>query len=279
MQTNDSYNIIETADGSFSLYSKEFDQLMHAREGAYTEALSKHVFPSNIINSSEKVINILDIGFGAGYNPLALIMQTRDKQFETINIFSFEFSKDSFPSIDKIKFDDEKDKYFDIIKEGFLKDMISFENVNINFLFGDARESLKKLSKTNIYFDAVFHDPFSPAKNSELWTVDFFKEIVNVIKDKAFLTTYSSALQVRRGMIEAGLFIGDLICDNLPKTGTIASKTQFEGSFDKSKMDEIFKEILSVPYRDKNFSLSREEISENRIIERRKMKNQNKSSS
>ena len=82
MQVNDSYNIIETEDGSFSLYSKEFDQLMHAREGAYTEALSKHVFPSKILCSNDKVINILDIGFGAGYNPLALIMQTRDKEFE-----------------------------------------------------------------------------------------------------------------------------------------------------------------------------------------------------
>ena len=63
MQVNDSYNIIETADGSFSLYSKIFDQLMHAREGAYTEALSKHVFPSKVIDSSEKEINVLDIGF------------------------------------------------------------------------------------------------------------------------------------------------------------------------------------------------------------------------
>jgi chorismate dehydratase len=279
MQVNDSYNIIETDDGSFSLYSKEFDQLMHAREGAYTEALSKHVFPSKILSSNDKVINILDIGFGAGYNPLALIMQTRDKEFEEINIFSLEFSNDSYSSIEKICFNDEKDKYFNKIKEGFLINNITFENVNINFMFGDARVSIKNLSERKIFFDAVFHDPFSPAKNSELWTVDFFKVISSIIKDNAFMTTYSSALQIRRGMIEAGFYIGDLICDNLPKTGTIASKTPFEGSFDKIQVEEIFKEILSIPYRDKDLLLSREEISENRIEERRKLKNQNKSSS
>jgi len=279
MQRSDSYNIIETADGSFSLYSKEFDQLMHAREGAYTEALSKHVFPSKILCSTDKVINILDIGFGTGYNPLALIMQTRDKKFEEINIYSLEFSKESYSSISKIKFDDDKDIYFDKIKEGFLNNKSSFENVNIHFMFGDARESIKNLSERKIYFDAVFHDPFSPAKNSELWTVDLFKVIGSIIKDKTFLTTYSSALQIRRGMIEAGFFIGDLVCDNLPKTGTIASKTPFDGSFDKKKIDEIFKEILSVPYRDENLSLCRDEISENRIEERRQLKIQNKSSS
>ncbi|HOF33656.1 MAG TPA: MnmC family methyltransferase [Spirochaetota bacterium] len=279
MQVNDSYNIIETEDGSFSLYSKEFDQLMHAREGAYTEALSKHVFPSKILCSNDKVINILDIGFGAGYNPLALIMQTRDKEFEKINIFSLEFSKDSYSSLAKIYFNDEKDKYFDKIKQGFLNNIISFENVNINFLFGDARESIRNLSERKIYFDAVFHDPFSPAKNSELWTVDLFKAIGNIIKNNTYLTTYSSALQIRRGMIEAGFYIGDLVCDDLPKTGTIASKTPFEGSFDNIKVEEIFKEILSVPYRDKDLSLSREEISENRILERRRLKNQNRSSS
>jgi len=279
MQVNDSYNIVETEDGSFSLYSKEFDQLMHAREGAYTEALSKHVFPSKILCSKDKVINILDIGFGAGYNPLALIMQTRDKKFEEINIFSLEFSKDSYSSLAKIYFNDEKDKYFDKIKQGFLNNNISFENVNITFMFGDARESIRNLSERKIYFDAVFHDPFSPAKNSELWTVDLFKVIGNIKKDNTYLTTYSSALQIRRGMIEAGFYIGDLVCDDLPKTGTIASKTPFEGSFDNIKNDEIFKEILSVPYRDKDLSLSREEISENRILERRKLKNQNKSSS
>ena len=78
-------------------------------------------------------------------------------------------------------------------------------------------------------------------------------------------------------MIEAGFFIGDLVCDNLPKTGTIASKTPYDGSFDKKKIDEIFKEILSVQYRDENLSLCRDEISENRIEERRQLKIQNKS--
>ena len=205
-------------------------------------------------------------------------MQTRDRHFEHINIFSLEFSKESYSSLSKIKFDDEKDIYFERIKEGFLKEKSSFENINFNFLFGDARLNIKKLAGSNIKFDAVFHDPFSPAKNSELWTVDFFKVVKSIMKEKTFLTTYSSALQIRRGMIEAGFFIGDLICEDLPKTGTIASITGFEGSYDQPKIDEIFNEILSVPYRDENLLLSREEISENRIIERRKLKNQNKSS-
>ena len=161
MQVNDSYNIIETEDGSFSLYSKEFDQLMHAREGAYTEALSKHVFPSKILCSKDKVINILDIGFGAGYNPLALIMQTRDKEFEEINIFSLEFSKDSYSSLAKIYFNDEKDKYFDKIKQGFLNNIPAYiigSEINLQIISWE--ENDKKKDKCSIELDDLFYNYF-----------------------------------------------------------------------------------------------------------------------
>jgi tRNA U34 5-methylaminomethyl-2-thiouridine-forming methyltransferase MnmC len=75
------YKIIVTEDGSFSLYSEDYCQAMHSASGAYREALLKHIYPSRILDKINKDLFILDIGFGIGYNALALLYEfTRKKK-------------------------------------------------------------------------------------------------------------------------------------------------------------------------------------------------------
>ena len=72
MKNND-YSIINTEDGTYSLYSEEYRQAMHSTSGAYQEAVLKHIYPSQILNSTGTELYVLDIGFGIGYNILALL--------------------------------------------------------------------------------------------------------------------------------------------------------------------------------------------------------------
>ena len=58
-------------------------------------------------------------------------------------------------------------------------------------------------------FDIVFLDPFSPRKNPELWSEEFFKEIYSRMKKGAKLATYSCARKIRENLKTAGFKVID----------------------------------------------------------------------
>lgn len=277
MKINNSYKLIETEDGSVSVFSESFGQLMHAREGALTEAIYSHILPSGVLNRKSDEINVLDVGFGAGYNPLALIIESRKKAFNKINIISLEYDKSCLKHLEEIKFDDYTDVYYKFLLNAFSLGSGGFENVEIKFVYGDARLSIQKLAEEGLLFDSICFDPFSPVVNPEMWTVDLFKKIYMISKKDAFLTTYSSAVHIRRALLEAGFKIGELISVKSPKTGTIARKEDFTFSLNSEEIDLIYDNIRSIPFRDPEFTLTREEIIENRLKERKEIKSQNKS--
>ena len=70
------YGLILTEDGSYTLYSKKYEQHFHSvKAGAVNESLSKHVIPALNFskNDNSKELNILDICFGIGYNTFSTI--------------------------------------------------------------------------------------------------------------------------------------------------------------------------------------------------------------
>jgi tRNA U34 5-methylaminomethyl-2-thiouridine-forming methyltransferase MnmC len=53
-------------------------------------------------------------------------------------------------------------------------------------------------------FHFFFHDPFSPKKNPDLWSIAFFKKLLSMAQSGAILTTYSSAAIARKNLELAG---------------------------------------------------------------------------
>ena len=164
---NFKYKIIQTEDGTPTLYSNEFNESMHSIYGAYEEALYKHIYPSRILELNKKDISILDIGFGIGYNVLASIIEFKSKrQNSTIDIVSFEKDRSFIHLLDSIQFNDERDEHYKILKNALKEGQYKSNNLSIKIIYGDARESIRTLK--NAKFNAVFQDPFSPGKNPEL---------------------------------------------------------------------------------------------------------------
>lgn len=70
------FEFIETQDGSLGLYNNQINDIYHAKEGAYTEALDKFVYPSlNFIKQMPLLdtLKVCDICYGLGYNTVAFI--------------------------------------------------------------------------------------------------------------------------------------------------------------------------------------------------------------
>ncbi len=256
--------LIPTADGTSTLFLEEYDQAMHSDSGAYEESLLKHIYPSGVLDLDADIINVLDVGFGLGYNTLALIHEFKLKKKQSdLNIISLEKERHLIEFMEKIKFNDERDDIYNFIKQVYRSGKGSIENITLEILFGDGRNFLKKMER--IKFDAVFQDPFSPSKNPEMWSVEYFACIKNLTAETAILTTYSSADQIRRAMLEAGLIIGSGPSVGRKREGTIASKSGIIEPLNDERISNIMDNPRSEPYRDRGLSMKREEILSERL--------------
>ena len=256
--------LITTADGTSTLFLDEYEQAMHSDSGAYEESLLKHIYPSGVLELDADKIDVLDAGFGLGYNVLALINEFKvRKNPSSMRIISLEKERYLLDFMNEIRFSDSRDEIYDFIKKVYGNGKGTIENISFEILFGDGRESIKKMKE--IKFDAVFQDPFSPSKNPEMWSVDYFCSLKKIMAEKAILTTYSSADHIRRAMLEADFIIGAGPSVGRKREGTIASISAAIKTLDSERLRDITDNPRSEPYRDTGLCMRRDEILSERL--------------
>ncbi len=190
--------LVKTKDNSFTFFNEEFNETYHSVSGAIEESFEKFVKPCKEFKNPK----ILDICFGVGYNSCAAL-----DFFENCKITAIEKDKEI---LSKIKELNPNFKNYDKIKK-----------LEINLIIGDARIVVKDLKEK---FDIVFLDPFSPKKCPELWTLEFIKDIYNIMNKNGILTTYSCARSVRDNLVKAGFFVKDGPCIGRKSPSTVAIK-------------------------------------------------------
>ncbi len=206
---------IKTSDGSYTFYSSEYDENYHSLIGAFTESLNKFIIPSQILEQSHQTV--LDIGFGLGYNSFSLIEQAKKNNL-FYKIIAFE--KDC--SVLKSSLNLHPAIHKKILKSLLEKQKYITPHVHIQIYFGDARENIAKILPQSI--NCIFLDPFSPPKNTELWTINFFKKLYKKLKIDGKILTYSSALPVISAFIKAGFYVGYTPAIGRKRGGLLASK-------------------------------------------------------
>ena len=226
------HTAVQSDDGSFTAYSKEFDEHYHStKDGALHESLSKHVFPALKHTKDLEAITILDICFGLGFNTLATLLHVEKNK--KLTIYSPEFDEELIESLKDFTYPKEFDRFKEIISALSKDKKYESDTLNIYLFIGDAREFVRD---TDVKFDIVYQDAFSPASNPLLWTSEYFKDISALMKEEAILTTYSISLPTRIALYENGLKVYLQSGDGF-RSSTLASK----GSLDYKKVDIIHK--------------------------------------
>ena len=201
--------IHQTKDGSSTLYSNRFEQFYHNPNGAASESL--HVFfeTSGLIPflDSADSLTVLEIGFGTGLNFLLLLDVLLQKK---INIPVEFWSVEAFPvdqqTASEFTFEDHLKhpelnqllpEVFGNLKSGLnqfqpLDDL----DVRLNLFYGQFDDFDPK----NLKADFIFHDPFSPEVNEELWTAETFEKLASFSNSEAVLATYCAASKARGAM-------------------------------------------------------------------------------
>ncbi len=187
---------VVTRDGSITYYNEAYCECYHSITGAIEESEKKFVVPANLSAG----MKVLDVCFGLGYNSMVAIRKAK-----RLEIVGLEKDKEILRKAQSLHVEGYEKEYHKIrvaAKEGHYKD----DDVEITLILGDATSTIKSIDKK---FDAVFLDPFSPPKNKELWTEDFFKDLKKRMRKNSILTTYSCARVVRENLKKAGFKIRD----------------------------------------------------------------------
>ncbi|MGE0263386.1 MAG: MnmC family methyltransferase [Candidatus Obscuribacterales bacterium] len=273
---------IATGDGTITLRDSATGELYHNSAGAYLEAMENYVRPALAGACPGSSLRLLDICFGLGYNTFAFIdhLARNEPSVEEVEVLAVEADRRLLPVIARAagqtcfkSFPADLSEYF-LQAEQTEKTTLSFElkreekepplHVVLTIAFADLRRVVPGLGDD---FDLVFHDPFSPSKVPELWTVDLFSCYQRLLTRRSGrVLTYSIASAVRGGFLEAGFVIYRTAAVGRKAGGTLAlhpgAKDLDAGSFFELDSEELAKlaSVSGIPYRDPDFDRDRKTI-------------------
>lgn len=204
--------ILTTSDGIPTLHIPAWNESYHSKHGVLMEA--SHVFIQNgLLKTNKKQINILEIGFGTGFNALLTFFENQ-KLEKSINYFGIEKFPLQLHEIKQLNYSDyfsnsqlakkvwfamhtNDEKYFKEYHQNF-----NFKMLQVDFF------DLKNMTLPPI--DLVYFDAFGARVQPELWTESLFEIIYNKMNINSLLTTYSSKGSARRAMQAVGFEVQKL---------------------------------------------------------------------
>lgn len=203
--------IIDTSDGSQSLYLKDMNETYHSTHGALTE--SQYVFIEKglkfwLQHCQKTKAKILEVGFGTGLN--ALLSLAFSKLNKTINIDYHTLEPYPLP-----------ESVYSQLKYAELIDSVGTEELmDLHQLAADEQKDYGHFKFTKYHllvqsfsgeaFDLVFFDAFAPSKQKEIWHLDIFQSLYSQMNQNGILVTYCAQGQFKRDLKSAGFQVETL---------------------------------------------------------------------
>ena len=199
--------IIQTSDGSHTVYDESLNETYHSIHGSINE--SNHVYVNAglkqfIYESRKKHVNILEVGFGTGLNFLVLydFLKKRNIKvdYHTIEpkplndsvLEKLNFSKiigSSVNEIFKIIHKSKSDELVEIDKKiTFVKSVDTIENIKLN----------------ERKYDIIFFDAFAPSKQPDIWSYNNLNKIHSSMSEDSMLVTYCSSGKFKKTLHDLG---------------------------------------------------------------------------
>jgi tRNA U34 5-methylaminomethyl-2-thiouridine-forming methyltransferase MnmC len=199
--------VIQTKDGSHTLYSRQYDEIYHSRNGALGE--SNHVFILSGLEACESnTIHVFELGFGTGLNALLSWVYAEAKNIR-VEYHSIELYPVSSELIQQINYPDlvgHRDKFLQLHAAAWDEAAMLSDHFTLHKINGSVMDFRFSAPAINV----IFFDAFSPEKQPELWTVEAFIRMYDMLVPGGILVTYCSKSYVRRNMAQAGFTVSKL---------------------------------------------------------------------
>jgi len=194
--------IVQTADGSNTLFSEEHNAHYHSLNGAVQE--SEHIFIKNGYNYfSLDEISILEIGFGTGLNAALTASMAVEQKCNTcytgIDLYPLDMNILSKINYDAVLSTPKSEAWKKITTTKWGVE----ERVNEFFLLNKVHCDLIEMSLQNKY-DIIYFDAFAPDDQPEMWTIDVFEKLYHANNNGGVLVTYCSKGIVKQTLRSVG---------------------------------------------------------------------------
>ncbi|MFM1892982.1 MAG: hypothetical protein RIQ90_148 [Bacteroidota bacterium] len=198
--------LIETADGSLTLFVPALNEHYHSTHGALQEA--NHVFIQNGVACKNHLdsIRILEMGLGTGINAFLTMAWAKSYlgmvTYVGIEVFPVEeFLIDS--CLQAVGCEDPLERsFFSQASYGRTQELG-------NFRFFPRIAKWEEVDYTH-EFDVVFYDAFGPRAQEEMWSMENLERAYHALGTGGLFTTYCAKGQVKRNLKALGFEVRSL---------------------------------------------------------------------
>ncbi len=187
--------IVQTADGSNTIYNPEVGENYHSRNGALQE--SQHVFVNSglkyfLVENNAKEVAILEVGVGTGLNFL-LTADTCINQNIKLNYIGIE----AYPLTKEMISQTGYNKYISPkLWQQFISsypDRLQTQNCKLQI----AHSTLQNFQSTQ-KFDIIYFDAFAVARQPEMWSEEAIAHTIHFLKQGGVFVTYAITGNLKR---------------------------------------------------------------------------------
>jgi tRNA U34 5-methylaminomethyl-2-thiouridine-forming methyltransferase MnmC len=200
--------VLETRDGSHTLFSKDFGYTYHSKFGALQE--SNHVFIEAGLKFKsvlKKRIQLLEIGFGTGLNAYltALEAYRKDLIVHYTGYEAYPVAPDvlSHLNYEQVLVNDELSNIFHAIHAATWGQKVK---LNPHFYLEKIEDLFENIAVLNQY-DLIYYDAFAPDAQPHLWNETMMRKMYDCLKKDGILVTYCSKGDVKRALKAVGFTI------------------------------------------------------------------------
>ena len=205
--------IIETSDGSHTLYNAVLDETYHSTHGALTESL--HVFIKEglhyyLAQKKPIVLNILEVGFGTGLNALLTCLEAEKLKIQ-VNYHSLEPYPIDVALLSHLNYTTSlAENSKQIFEQLHASEWERPVQITRDFTLNKSKTSLTAFKSLQV-FDIAYFDAFAPRKQPELWEKDALEKVIMLLKAEGIFVTYSAM-----GALKRNLKSLDMLVESIP---------------------------------------------------------------
>lgn len=202
------FEVVETADGSHTVYSADFDEHYHSHHGALAE--SRHVFLKSGLmycdhGADPGVLRVFEMGFGTGLNALLALQYSRDQgiPIEYWAVEKYPLPTDLCHSLNYPTLPGMEDT------DGGFRELIDAAwnipvKLNADFSLRKIEGDFFDIELPRGRFDLIFFDAFGSRAQPDMWEELALRRCFDMLVVGGAWVTYAAKGSARRAMEAIG---------------------------------------------------------------------------